>query len=181
MSQAKKEPDGDGTVLHFFRKEFEIDIRAEYDRLKDIARVPVKSLKDKEVLIAHLNSVAKNAVTARIIASHAKSLRELHRIKWYKEMRRLTRLATRQVDDWLKVKDVKKKQITKDMIMEEIASDDNMCGEYEALVREREELRRMRDVLDEFAKQWSKRFETLRSQLSALKAQREVILGRPER
>ena len=113
-------------------------------------------------------------MTARIIASHAKSLRELHRIKWYKEMRRLTRLATRQVDDWLKVKDVKKKQITKDMIMEEIASDDNMCGEYEALVREREELRRMRDVLDEFAKQWSKRFETLRSQLSALKAQREV-------
>ena len=177
MSQARKEPDGEGTVLHFFRKEFEIDIRVEYDRLKDIARVPVKSLRDKDALIAHLNSVAKNAVTARIIASHAKSLRELHRIKWHKEMRRLTRLATRQVNDWLKVNGVAKKQITVAMVTEEIASDEHMSKEYEELVREREELRRMRDVLDVFAVQWSKRFETLRSQLSALKVQKEVVLG----
>jgi len=167
----------DKAVRNYFRREFDIDIKKEYERLKSVGRIPTDKLKDRHEFVKALNDCGRNAVHARIIASQARRMRELFMIRWHREMREINRAATRQIQEWMDEKGIKKKQITKDMISEEIASTPIYAKQYAALLAEKEELSSIREVLKEFANQWSERKGTIQSQLSALKLEKEVILG----
>jgi hypothetical protein len=167
----------DKAVRNYFRREFDIDIKLEYERLKDVGRIPTDKLKDRHALVIALNECGRNAVRARIIASQARRMRELFNIRYHREMREINRAATRQIQEWMDDKGIKKKQITNGMILEEIASTPMYAKRYAALLAEREELKSIREVLKEFAQQWSERKGTIQSQLGALRMEKEVILG----
>jgi len=167
----------DESTLAYFRKELDIDIVEEYRGLKRIAKLPADKLMDRMALSRALNACAYSARRANLIYLKARAEREMFRIEFDRKMRELTRRATEQVDQWMQENDVKKKQITKDMVQQEIASDKELRAEYEGLVRRQEELKAIRDDCQVLAKEWADRKWTLRAQAQLLAAEREVKLA----
>lgn len=165
-------------TVKFFRREFDVDLIEEYKKLKDIGALSSEDLKDRHKLNKAINKAGKNAVMAGIIFRKARKQRELFRVKYYRTMRELTRLAISRVQTWLESVDVPKKAITKDMVTEEIMAKKDTRKEYEALIREQEELREIRDNLELIMKQWTKRGNELQTQVGLLKAEKHVVLGK---
>lgn len=162
-------------VLTFFRKELDIDILAEYRRLKHIGKIPADKLTDRMELIRLLNTAAEEVKSVNLVYLKARSARELFRIEFDRAMRDLNRRATEKVASWVETSGAKK-QITIDMVKQEIASDPELSQEYTILVSKQEELRNIRDDCALLLKEWSDRKWTLRAQADLVKAEREVKL-----
>jgi len=94
-----------------------------------------------------------------------------------REMRVLNREAMTEVAAWMKANDIKKKQITKDMVEQELASNQSLRERYKDLLLKQEELREIRDNCKSLAEQWSDRKGLLQTQAGLLKQEREVVFG----
>ena len=167
----------DEDTLAYFRKELDIDIVEEYRELKGVARVPADKLMDRMELARAVNACGLSARRANLIYLKARAERELFRIEFDRKMRELARKATERVERWMEENEVKKKQITKDMVQQEIASDPELRREYEYLVRRQEELKAIRDDCQVLAKEWADRKWTLRAQVQLVVSEREVKMS----
>lgn len=169
---------GTGSNIHkFFRKQFDFDVEKEWAKLKSVGRVPKEDLRDRFKLNEHINRAGERAVRARAIAGKVAVALSQYRIEYAREMRELKRQAIRQIDEWMKLHNMRRKQITNDMVEEEIASNKKMSGLYARLVEKMEELKALRATLDEFAKQWSERKGTLQTQARLVSAERELKIN----
>ena len=164
--------------LNFFRKEFEIDIVEEYKKLKHIGELPADKILDRMALTREINSAAGNARRANLIFLKAKRERELFRIEFSRTVRKLHRQAMQNVDAWMKDREIKKKQITKEMLDQEINSDPELSKEYLVWVEKQEELRMIRDDCEVLAREWSSRKNTLQTQARLISNEKELIFGR---
>jgi len=164
--------------LNFFRKEFEIDIVEEYKKLKHIGELPADKILDRMALTREINSAAGNARRANLIFLKAKRERELFRIEFSRTVRKLHRQAMQNVDAWMKDREIKKKQITKEMLDQEINSDPELSKEYLIWVEKQEELRMIRDDCEVLAREWSSRKNTLQTQARLISNEKELIFGR---
>lgn len=161
----------------FFRKQLDVDIEKEFDRLKSVGRIPADQLKDRNRLAKEINRASYLAFRANLIYLKARKERELFRIEFNKEMRELQRLAIARINTWFDKTATVRKQITKDMIDQEICAGED-TGERLRIIKEREEeIREIRDALDNLAKQWSTRVSSLQTQARLASAQKEVVLG----
>lgn len=172
----KKEPLNPTRV--FFRREFDVKVVDEYERLKDVGRLSQEDLRDRFKLSEAINEAGRNAHRANMIAVKAKKEREFFRVEFNRRNREVRRTALARIGSWLEATGNKRKQITKDMIDEEVAAHEDTRTEYEELMREQEELREIRDNLRNLADQWSDRKSSLQTQARLLSAQKEVVLGR---
>ena len=161
--------------FRFFRQELEFNVEEVYRRLKDVATLTQEELKDKHRVSAAINVAARNAIDARKLFLVARRERELFRIEKHRSMRRMTREATERITRWMEMHGVKKKQITNDMVKEQIAADKDLREEYEILVRRELDLKDIRDTMQALADEWKERKSTLQTQAGLLKAQREVV------
>ena len=164
--------------LNFFRKEFEIDIVEEYKKLKHIGELPADKILDRMALTREINSAAGNVRRANLIFLKAKRERELFRIEFSRTVRKLHRQAMQNVDAWMKDREIKKKQITKEMLDQEINSDPELSKEYLIWVEKQEELRMIRDDCEVLAREWSSRKNTLQTQARLISNEKELIFGR---
>lgn len=171
---------GDGftqEAVAFFRKEMGVDVVAEFKRLKGIGRVPADQLKDRNVLISELNGVADCAFTAYLIFLRARREVELFQIDFDKGLQHLHRTATERVSNWLEAKGGVKKQITKDMVDQQIAADEDLRIQYRELVEGMEERKGIRDACLRMAEEWSARRYTLNAQANLVSAERELVMS----
>jgi len=171
-------PEGTSGPVQFFRRAFAIDVVKEYERLKEIATMPANDYRDRMRLSAAINGAALNAYRANMIFLKAKRERELFKIPFAKRMRELKREATKNCDAWLKAnKLASKKQITVDMVNEELASNEALAPRYKALLEEQEDLREIRDNCKSLAEQWADRKSLLQTQARLLSEEKEVVFG----
>jgi len=169
--QAQEEP------AEFFRREFDIDIISTYKRLRGIATLSVDKLRDRMELSRMINSSAQNAHDANKIFLKARAEREMFRIEFSKEMRTLNRESVTEIEAWMKANGVKNKKITKDMVEQELASNQSLRERYKDLLLKQEDLREIRDNCKSLAEQWSDRKGLLQTQAGLLKQEREVVFG----
>ena len=172
-------PDPGGRVdpAQFFRREFDIDVVATYERLKTIATLPVNDLQDRMALSRAINTAAQNAYDANRIFLKAKRERQLFKIEFARETRDLNRAAVTAIDQWMKNNDVKSKQITKDMIEQELASNPTFVDRYRGLMVKLEDLREVRDNCKSLAEQWSERKGLFQTQARLLTQEKEILFG----
>jgi hypothetical protein len=164
-------------VRKFFRREFDVDVVAEYERLKDIARLDEKDLTDRHKLGRAINEAARNAHRANVVYQKARRERELFRVEWHRRKRELTRTAMARIEAWMDATGSKRKQITVAMVEEEICAAGDTRKEYESLLREQEELREIRNNLESLRDRWRDRQSALQSQARLLTSERELVLG----
>lgn len=164
--------------VQFFRREFSIDVVKEYTRLKEIATMPANDYRDRMKLSAAINGAALNAYRANMIFLKAKRERELFKIQFAARMRELNREATKNCEAWLKAnKLTSKKQITKDMIESELASNEALAPRYKGILEELEDLREIRDNCKSLAEQWADRKSLLQTQARLLSEEKEMVFG----
>jgi hypothetical protein len=163
-------------VVSFFTSEHRIDVMSEFNKLKSIGAIPVNQITDRMTLLRELNACHQNARRANLIFLVARKERELFRIEVSRAMRDLTRKATLLVEKWLKSNDVGRKQITKELVEQEIASDPELQKAYRALMEKEQNLVNIKEDCELLAREWSQRQWTLRAQASILTSEREVIL-----
>lgn len=161
----------------FFRREFDIDIVSTYKRLRNIAALPSNSLRDRMELCKAINFSAQNAYDANKVFLKARTNRELFRVEFAREMRKLNREAVVAIEDWLRTNGIKNKAITKDMVEQELSSNSNLRDRYETLLQRQEEFREIRDNCKSLAEQWSERKGLLQTQAGLLKQEREIVFG----
>ena len=159
----------------FFRSELDIDVEATYRRLKSVATLSQEEAKDRHAVSMAINSAARNAIDARKLYLVARREREIFKIEMRRSMRRISREATERINRWMKLHDIRKKQITNAMVEEEIAANDDLREEYKILVQREQDLRNIRDIMQMLADEWSARKSTLQTQARLLAAQKEVI------
>jgi len=162
---------------HFFRVEQDIDIVAEFRSLKSIGEIPADKIMDRMELTREINASAGRARRANLIYLKARRERELFRIDYARTMKSLTSRAIQGIEKWLKDNEVTKKQITKDMIEQEIASDPELSSEYTKLIEREEEIKSIQDDCKLMADEWSERKRTLQTQARLITAEREVVLN----
>lgn len=163
-------------TLNYFRKTFDIDVVVEFERLKDVAAVPANQLRNKGALVEAINFAAKNAIAANMIWQKAKKLREAFRVEYNQGMRSISRLALVRVENFLNEIGSKRKQITKEMISEEICAMADTREPYEELHVRQQELREIVSNTEALAKRWAERESTLQTQARLLTSQRDVKL-----
>jgi len=168
----------DESTRMFFRREFDIDIKEVYERLKDVGKLSHDDLKNKHAIGRAINQAAHNAHMASVIYQKARKLREMYRIEFARKKRELTRIAIARIQIWFDTVGVAKKQITKDLIEEEIAAMDDTREEYTEIVKKQEELREIKNNLESLRDRWKDRQFALQTQAGLLKEQKEVILGK---
>lgn len=166
----------DEETMNYFRSEMDIDIVKTYKTLKEVGRLPADKLFDRDVLSEAINECHHNSRLANLIYLKAKAEREYFRIEFARDMRELQREATETVDAWLKA-NKSRKQATKDMIEQEMASNDELKEQYKYLIQRQEELRGIRDDCKLLATEWAERKWTLRTQVSLITSEREVKLS----
>lgn len=162
----------------FFRREQDIDIIGEFNALKNIGEMPAEQVMDRVALMHELNSAAVRARRANLIFLKARRERELFRIEFDATMKSLSNRAIQFIEIWLKENEVTKKQITKDMVEQEIASNPELVVEYRVLIEKQEELRSIQDDCQLLANEWSERKRTLQTQARLLSAEKEVVFGK---
>ena len=182
-AKEQKEESKEKSNRAFFRKEFAIDIQKEYKLLKEVGRVPANKLTDRVALLEAINASGENATKAQMIFGKARKERELFRITKDAKMRHLKMLATARVKSWLESSGIKK-QITIDMVIEEICSHGDTRKDYEEIITEELELKEIKDNCEALQKAWFSRMIQLTSQGKMQSAKREVNLntgGRKDR
>ena len=171
----------DKETMFYFRKELDVDIIVEFEKLKDVGQLPADKLMDRIALSNAINCAASNSRQANKIYLKAKTEREFYRIEFDRELQDLHRDATTNVATWLEENDVKKKQITKDMVQQEISSDKKLRAKYEALILKQEELRSICQNCEVLAREWVERKWTLRAQAALVAAEKETKLPELEK
>jgi hypothetical protein len=161
---------------HFFRREQDIDIVEEFQALKHIGEIPADKIMDRMELTREINASAKRARRANLIYLKARRERELFRIDYAKTMKSLTARAIQKIEKWMKDNEVTKKQITKDMIEQEISSDEELSVEYTSLIECEEEIKGIQDDCKLIADEWVERKRTLQTQARLITAEREVVM-----
>mgnify|MGYP001188961661 CR=1 FL=1 len=177
MKTDEKNPNPWKETRKFFRTEFDIDVIKQYTRLKEFATIPIDKLTDRYELAKEINRSARNAYLANVIFLKARKQRELFRIEYDRKLRELTRIALARIESWMDDTGSKKKQITKEMISQEIAAKEDTREKYQALIKEQEELREIRDALQKFSLLWYERKGSLQTQASLLRQQQVVMMG----
>jgi len=163
-------------TIHFFKRRYDIDLQAEYERLEAVGKIPVNQLRDRDTLLEHLNDCQENERKAKTMRIKAKGMYERHMVGYHKEMRALKRKALVRLEAWKKKVDVKK-QTTEEMVVEAICEQDDTRELYEKLLAARREVKDILDACEALAKAWEGRRFTLHDQVSLLKAPVEVNLG----
>lgn len=163
-------------AVQYFRRQLNVDVAGEYERLKEVSRVPADKLTDPHIISSHINVAAKNAHSAFLMYLKARREAELYEIEYKREMRELTRLAMARITAWMKHAELVRKQITESMIVEEIAAGADTRERYEFLVQKRQELLDVKDALKNFSELWTGRISSLQSQSSLARTKREVVL-----
>lgn len=158
-----RQKDWDQTV-QYFRRQLNVDVAGEYERLKEVSRVPVEKITSAYFLSTHINSVSKNAHSAFLMYLKARRESELYEIEYKREMRELTRLAMARITAWMKHAELVRKQITESMIVEEIAAGADTRERYEELITKRIELRDIADAMKSFSQLWADRRSSLQTQ-----------------
>jgi hypothetical protein len=160
----------------YFRKELAVDIVEVYEKLKDISTIPANKLRDRDVLSAAINEAALNSHRANMIYLRTRAMREEYKATYATENRELSRQATIQIQEWMEVEEVKKKQITINMVFEEICSSPALRKRYDKIQAEQEELRAIRDVCKSLVTQWESRKGLLQTQARFITQQREIVM-----
>lgn len=93
----KKADKKESSIFKFFRREFDIDIQVEYERLKNVGELSHDDLKNKHAIGRAINKAANNAHRASIIYQKARKMREVYRIEFAQKKRELTRLAISRI------------------------------------------------------------------------------------
>lgn len=169
---------GESEPVKFFRREFDIDVVAEFEKLKRIAELPANEYRDRMALSREINSAALHAYRANMIYLKAKREREMFKIDFAREMRELHRKATKNCAAWIKKEKLaSKKQVTKDMIEQELATDPELRRPYVRLLAHLEDLREIRDNCKSLAEQWSDRKGLLQTQAKLLTQELEHVFG----
>ncbi len=163
-------------IRAYFRKELSVDIVEVYEKLKEISTIPTNKLRDRDTLMKHLNEASLNSHKANMIYLKARAMREQHKATYAKEMRELSRQSTIQIQEWMEIEDVKKKQITVNMVFEEICSNDILRKRYDKIQSEQEELRTIRDACKSLSMEWDSRKGLLQTQTKLVTQQREIVL-----
>jgi hypothetical protein len=156
----------------------DIDIIEEFRKLKDIGEIPADQIMDRMVLTREINSSAGRARRAHLIFLKARRERELFRIDYSKTMESLSNRAIQKVEQWLKDNEVTKKQITKDMVEQKIASDPELSKEYTELVEREEEVKGIQDDCQLLATEWAERKRTLQTQARLITAEKEAVYAK---
>ena len=162
-------------TLAFFRKELDINIVSEYQRLKSVGQVPADKLMDRVSLTREINRAAENSRQANKIFLKAKAEREYFRIEFDRRVRSLNREAQEILEEWKK-ENKYSKQITQEMVRQELASNVELEPKYRALIERQEELRSIKADCQLLAEEWAERKWTLRTQATLVAAEREVKL-----
>lgn len=165
-----------GQAVQYFRRELNVDVAHEYERLKEVARIPVEKITDPYIISTMINNASKNAHLAFLMYLKAQREAEIFEIDYHRRMRELTRLAMARITDWMEGAKLMRKQITQSMITEEIAAGTDTRGQYETLVRERQEMNDIKEAMKNFAQLWSDRRSSLQTQSQLAKQKREVVL-----
>lgn len=152
------------TVRSFFRKVFDIDMMKAYSDLKDVGRVPVDRLRDKQSLAECINSAPVQAMNAIILYLKAKKMREQYEVECLKTMRHLKRVAMMKLELHMKEFGYSRKQITKDMIEEEIAACPETSSEFLDMKERLFDLRGVEGLLEALARRWAGREISLQTQ-----------------
>jgi len=163
-------------IKAYFKKEMSVDVVEVYEKLKEISTIPTNKLRDRDVLMKHINEASLNSHRANMIYLRARALRELHKATYAKEMRELNRQATIQIQEWMELEDVKKKQITVNMVFEEICSNPGLRKKYDKIQNDQEELRAIRDVCKSLSMEWGSRKGLLQTQARLVTEQREIVM-----
>ena len=165
-----------GSAVEYFRRELNVDVVGEYERLKEMSKIPVDKITDPYYISTHINGASNKAHKAFLIYHKARRQKELFEIDFNKKMRELSRLAMARIANWMEKTSLPRKQITQSMILEEIAAGSDTSEEYRDLVEKMEELKDIKDAMQNFAQMWSDRRSSLQTQASLAKTKREVIL-----
>ena len=80
-------------VAKFFQKEFDIDLVSEYERLKDIGKIPLGKIRDREVILNAVNEAGENAHRAKQIHLKARRMYELYQVEFDKKLLLLKKRA----------------------------------------------------------------------------------------
>lgn len=166
------------STVEYFQRELDIDVATEYEKLKDLSKIPVEKLTDPYYISVHINNASKNALTAFLMYMKAKRRFEMFEIDFLKGMRDLTRIAISRLAIWIETAEIGRKQITQEMIKEEIAAGRDTGETYRLLVEKRQDLISIRDAMQQFSKLWNDRISALQTQASLAKTKREVVLGK---
>lgn len=163
-------------TVSFFRHEHQIDVVTEFNRLKHVGQIPANQITDRLTLLKELNACHQNSRRANLIFLVARREREVFRIEYSRIMRDLNRKAMSLLGEWMAQNDITKKQITKDMVEQEIASDPELQKTYRALVNKEQDLISIKEDCELLAHEWSQRQWTLRAQAQILSSEKEVSL-----
>ena len=164
-------------VRSYFRKKFDIDIIRSYEKLKSIGAMSADQINDRVALMKAINKSGKNAFLANLLFLKARREREIFRIEFDKTMRDLNRKAIAMIGVWMENSTNIRKQITVDMVKQEISGSAELREQYKTILIKQEELREIRDAMESLAKQWADRKSSLQSQARLLDSKKEVILG----
>lgn len=159
----------------FFSKESKIDIIKVYQQLKCVAEIPVDKLMDRYTLMKAINSATRDSMLANKIWLIAKREKELYQIEYLKKLGVLTKKATEKIQLWMDLEGIKKKQITKDLIEQELCSG-VLEDDYRELIERREDIKLIANDCERLATEWSDRKWTLRTQAQLLSAEKEFVL-----
>jgi hypothetical protein len=160
----------------FFRRELDVDVVKEYERLKEIGRVPLNQLRDRERLLRELNDAQDNARKADTLRLKARRAYERHMVEHNREMAVLKRKAVVRINAWKKKFGISK-QITEGMVVEKICEKEDTRKPYEELVERELEMRDMHDACKRLSELWDGRRFALNSQANLLRSVIEVNLG----
>lgn len=170
-----RQKDWNGAV-QFFRRELNVDVAGEYERLKDVARIPVEKLTDPYFISSHINNASKNAHVAFLMFLKARREADMFELEYLREMREFTRLAMARITTWMEGAKLVRKQITSSMIQEEIVAAPDTGVRYRELMEKRQELHDIRDAMQQFANLWGDRRSSLQTQAQLARTKREVVL-----
>jgi hypothetical protein len=164
-------------AVESFRRELNVDVAGEYERLKEMAKIPAEKLTDSYFISVQINNASKNAHIAFLMFLKARREAELFEIEYMREMRELTRLSMARITSWMEGAKLARKQITQAMIQEEIAAGMDTRERYSVLSERRQELHDIRDAMQNFSQMWADRRSSLQTQAQLAKSKKEVLLG----
>ena len=167
---------------NYFRKELDIDIEQEFEKLKEIGKIPANQLNDRDEMMKALNEAAYNEQMAKMIYIKARSLYDMHIVEYNRKLWPLEKRAMSRIKAWMDEAGLKsRKQITKDDVAKELCAAEDTRVKYRKLVKELEEMREIRDACESLANRWKSRGIMMGAQSRVLNAKIEITMGERRR
>lgn len=170
-----EEPKGDSKssrkdVRAYFRKVLDIDVIKVFEMVKGFAEVPADKIRDRMTLNQMINEATKNAWRANLVALKARTERELFRMEKDAAMIKLNMEASEILTKEQEERGIKKKQITVDMVKQQMSG----MEDYRDLIRREQDVREMKDACQSLATQWSERKGLLQTQARLVTSELEL-------